>query len=139
MITDNTFFRLLIAFTRTGLAMNRLRTAVPDSIRKKLGSPKSLLLNGADVFSLLRDDESIVMGCNPRIHHVIPGIMRAAEELDAVVAFELTKTEGGLDGGIPGRPRNSLPARSSTMPSGSALPAPLSSTPTPYRPRRHAP
>jgi fructose-bisphosphate aldolase class II len=84
--------------------MNRLRTAVPDKIRKKLGSAsKVCLLNGADVFSLLRDDAAIVMGCNPRIHHVIPGIMRAAEELDAVVAFELTKTEGGLDGGYTGQ------------------------------------
>ena len=84
--------------------MNRLRTIVPDKIRKKLGSSSTVcLLNGADVFSLLRDDESIVMGCNPRIHHVIPGIMRAAEELDAVVAFELTKTEGGLDGGYTGQ------------------------------------
>jgi len=84
--------------------MNRLRTAVPDIIRKKLGSSSTVcLLNGADVFSLLRDDPAIVMGCNPRIHHVIPGIMRAAEELDAVVAFELTKTEGGLDGGYTGQ------------------------------------
>lgn len=29
--------------------------------------------------------------------------MRAAEELDAVVAFELTKTEGGVDGGYTGQ------------------------------------
>lgn len=43
------------------------------------------------------------MGCNPRIKHVIPGVMRAAEELDAVVAFELTRTEGGLDGGYTGK------------------------------------
>ena len=43
------------------------------------------------------------MACNPRIKHVIPGIMRAAEELDALVAFELTATEGGLDGGYTGQ------------------------------------
>ena len=84
--------------------MQRLRAAVPDSIRKILGSSSTVcLLNGADVFSLLKDDPAIVMGCNPRIHHVIPGIMRAAEELDAIVAFELTKTEGGLDGGYTGQ------------------------------------
>ena len=29
--------------------------------------------------------------------------IQAAEELDAVVAFELTKTEGGLDGGYTGQ------------------------------------
>ncbi len=84
--------------------MFELTTAVPDSIRKKLGSSsKVCLLNGADVFSSLQDDPAIIMACNPRIHHVIPGIMRAAEELDAIVVFELTKTEGGLDGGYTGQ------------------------------------
>ncbi len=84
--------------------MQRLTTAVPDTIRKKLGnSSKVCLLNGADVFMSLKDDQAIVMACNPRIHHVIPGIMRAAEELDAIVVFELTKTEGGLDGGYTGQ------------------------------------
>ena len=84
--------------------MLSLISAVPDSIRKKLGnSSKVCLLNGADVFLSLKDDPAIVMACNPRIHHVIPGIMRAAEELDAIVVFELTKTEGGLDGGYTGQ------------------------------------
>ncbi len=84
--------------------MQRLISAVPATIRKKLGSSSAVcLLNGADVFSSLRDDPAIIMACNPRIHHVIPGIMRAAEELDAIVAFELTKTEGGLDGGYTGQ------------------------------------
>jgi fructose-bisphosphate aldolase class II len=45
----------------------------------------------------------IVMACNTRIKQVIPGIMQAAEELDAVVAFELTRSEGGLDGGYTGQ------------------------------------
>ena len=45
----------------------------------------------------------IVMACNARIKHVIPGIMKAAEELDSVVAFELTRTEGGNDGGYTGQ------------------------------------
>ena len=84
--------------------MHRVITSTPDTIRKKLGSSSTVcLLNGADVFSFLKDDPAIVMACNPRIHHVIPGIMRAAEELDAIVAFELTKTEGGLDGGYTGQ------------------------------------
>jgi len=77
---------------------------VPAKIREKIGAQsRACLLSGKDVFTFLRDDDSIIMGCNPRIHHVIPGIMRAAEELDAVVAFELTKTEGGLDGGYTGQ------------------------------------
>lgn len=77
---------------------------VPEKITKKLGSSSSVcLLNGKDIFSLLRKESMIVMACNPRIKHVIPGIMRAAEELDAVLAFELTRTEGGLDGGYTGQ------------------------------------
>jgi fructose-bisphosphate aldolase class II len=43
------------------------------------------------------------MGCNPRIPLVVPGIMRAAQQLDAVVAFELSGSEGGLDGGYTGQ------------------------------------
>jgi fructose-bisphosphate aldolase class II len=77
---------------------------VPERIRSLLGSESTIcLLNGKDVFSTLRDDNLIVMACNPRIRHAIPGIMKAAEELDAVVAFELTRTEGGLDGGYTGQ------------------------------------
>lgn len=77
---------------------------VPGKITKKLGSNSNVcLLNGKDIFSLLRKESMIVMACNARIKHVIPGIMRAAEELDAVVAFELTRTEGGLDGGYTGQ------------------------------------
>ena len=76
---------------------------VPTSVRDRLGSEsKVCLLSGHDVFLGLRHERIIVMAANPRIPHVIPGIMRAAEELDAVVAFELTKTEGGLDGGYTG-------------------------------------
>ncbi len=81
-----------------------LLDAVPERIRKKLGTKSEIaLLNGKDVFTRLRDEQTIVMACNTRIKHVIPGIMKAAEELDAVVAFELTPTEGGLDGGYTGQ------------------------------------
>lgn len=77
---------------------------VPEKIRKIFANGKTpCLLSGKDVFSALKDEKLIIMGCNPRIKHAIPGIMRAAEELDAVVAFELTKTEGGIDGGYTGQ------------------------------------
>jgi fructose-bisphosphate aldolase class II len=48
------------------------------------------------------------MACNPRIKHVIPGIIRAADELDAVVAFELAKSEGNVDGGYTGQDPNTF-------------------------------
>jgi len=85
--------------------MNKfLLDRVPEKIRKIIGKEElPCLLSGKDVFSALKDEKLIIMGCNPRIKHVIPGIMRAAEELDAVIAFELTRTEGGLDGGYTGQ------------------------------------
>ena len=64
---------------------------------------KTCIINGKTVFGLARELPFIIMACNPRIKHVIPGIMRAAQELDALVAFELTATEGGLDGGYTGQ------------------------------------
>jgi fructose-bisphosphate aldolase class II len=75
----------------------------PDYIKEKLGSKnKVCLLNSHDIFRSIRDEKVIIMACNTRIKHVIPGIMRAAEELDAIVAFELAKTEGDLSGGYTG-------------------------------------
>ncbi|GFE58225.1 class II fructose-bisphosphate aldolase [Geobacter sp. AOG1] len=82
----------------------RLLERVPDTIRRKLGAQSGVcLLNGRDVFTALAGEEQIIMACNARIKHVIPGILRAAEELDAIVAFELTRTEGGMDGGYTGQ------------------------------------
>ena len=76
----------------------------PEHIREKLGAKnKACLLNSRDIFRVLRDERVIVMACNARIKHVIPGIMRASEELDSVVAFELAKSEGGTDGGYTGQ------------------------------------
>ncbi len=76
----------------------------PEHVSKNLGSKsKVCLLNSHDIFKVLRDEKVIVMACNARIKHVIPGIMRAAEELDSVVAFELAKTEGSVDGGYTGQ------------------------------------
>lgn len=50
-------------------------------------------VNGAFVWKALKDAKAIIMACNTRNPLPIPGIMRAAQELDAVVAFELSKRE----------------------------------------------
>lgn len=77
---------------------------IPERVKKKLDSHSGVcLLNGCDVFGALRHEKMILMACNARIRHVIPGIMKAAEELDAIVAFELTRSEGGIDGGYTGQ------------------------------------
>jgi fructose-bisphosphate aldolase class II len=76
----------------------------PKHVLKNLGSKsKVCLLNSHDIFKVLRDEKVIVMACNARIKHVIPGIMKAAEKFDSVVAFELAKSEGGVDGGYTGQ------------------------------------
>jgi fructose-bisphosphate aldolase, class II len=82
----------------------KLLDFVPEHIRGMLGTDSRVcLLSGLDVFTALKNENLIVMACNTRIKHAIPGIMKAAGELDAVVAFELTTTEGGLDGGYTGQ------------------------------------
>jgi fructose-bisphosphate aldolase, class II len=85
------------------MALDALRRYVPANAARKMppGNP-ACPLNGRDVFRALDSQKVIVMACNIRIPAVIPGIMRAAKELDAVVAFELAKTEGDLDGGYTG-------------------------------------
>ncbi|MGE5188930.1 MAG: class II fructose-bisphosphate aldolase [Gemmatimonadota bacterium] len=76
---------------------------VPVNAARKIpaGNP-ACPLNGRDVFGALARHKVIVMACNIRIPSVIPGIMKAAAELDAVVAFELAKSEGDLSGGYTG-------------------------------------
>ena len=74
----------------------------PNALAKLGDDSRVCLLNGKDVVRVLRDDPVIIMACNARIKHVIPGIMRAAEDLDAAICFELAKTEGDLDGGYTG-------------------------------------
>ena len=79
----------------------------PENAVKQLGSrSKVCLLSSKDVFDVLKKEPVpvIVMANNARIPHVIPGIMRAAQELDAVICFELAKSEGGLTGGYTGMP-----------------------------------
>jgi fructose-bisphosphate aldolase class II len=81
----------------------RLLDLRPDYIKEKLGSKsKVCLLNSHDIFRAIREEKVIIMACNTRIKHVIPGIMKAAEELDAIVAFELAKSEGDFTGGYTG-------------------------------------
>jgi len=75
----------------------------PPNVEKKLDGSKLLLINSRPVFQAFLDLPVIVMACNVRIRHVIPGILRAAKELDAVVAFELAKSEGNIDGGYTGQ------------------------------------
>ncbi|HOP39598.1 MAG TPA: class II fructose-bisphosphate aldolase [Geobacteraceae bacterium] len=82
----------------------KLLELVPEYITSRFGkNAKICLLSGRTVFDAFKNENLIVMACNTRIKHAIPGIMKAAEELDAVVAFELTATEGGLDGGYTGQ------------------------------------
>lgn len=72
------------------------------------GGSKVALLSSRDIVRAIGNQKSIVMACNTRLHEVIPGIMRAAEELDAPVAFELAKSEHGLDGGYTGHTPDSF-------------------------------
>ncbi|MBU0519000.1 class II fructose-bisphosphate aldolase [bacterium] len=84
--------------------MTSLLSLRPDYIVNKLGSDSNICLLGSHlVIAAFRDEKVMIMACNTRIRHNIPGIMRAAEELDAIVAFELAKTEGGVDGGYTGQ------------------------------------
>ena len=80
-----------------------LQDLMPANARKKLGSGSKLtVLSMHDVVRVLKDDKVIIMACNTRIKHVIPGIMRAAQDLDAVVCYELAKSESNLKGGYTG-------------------------------------
>lgn len=79
-----------------------LKRFVPENVARRIPSDHPACpLNGRDVFRALADRKVIVMACNIRIPAVIPGIMRAATGLGAVVAFELAKSEGDLSGGTP--------------------------------------
>lgn len=76
----------------------------PDNVKKLVGSSSTAcLLNSKDILSVIKDKHVILMACNTRIRHVVPGIMKAAEELDAIVGFEMAKSEGHIDGGYTGQ------------------------------------
>lgn len=75
----------------------------PKNVLKRLGmGSKILLLSSRDIFSSIYDLNLSIIACNTRIKWVIPGIMRAAKELNAVVGFELARTECNLEGGYTG-------------------------------------
>ncbi|HHS50724.1 MAG TPA: fructose-bisphosphate aldolase [candidate division Zixibacteria bacterium] len=83
---------------------DRMLEMMPENVRAVVGNSSRIpAVNSRHVCDALIDERVIVMACNCRIPYVIPGIMRAAEELDAVVCYELAKTEGGLDGGYTGQ------------------------------------
>jgi fructose-bisphosphate aldolase class II len=54
-----------------------------------------MLLPGKKVFNVLKDHNSIVMAANTRVQHSTRGIMQAAKEKNAVVIFEIAKSETG--------------------------------------------
>jgi fructose-bisphosphate aldolase, class II len=84
-------------------AEDRLLARRPPKVLAKLpANSRVCLLNSKDILTVLKSAPVIVMACNTRIKHVIPGIMRAAQELDAVVAFELARSECSLEGGYTG-------------------------------------
>ncbi|MBN1872167.1 MAG: class II fructose-bisphosphate aldolase [Candidatus Omnitrophica bacterium] len=86
------------------MAAGSLLKHMPSQTVKKLGkNNKLLLLSGHSIFEALKEEKVIVMACNIRIKNVVPGIMRAAEELDAIVGFELARSEGNLKGGYTGQ------------------------------------
>lgn len=86
------------------MAYPNLLESRPESVVKKLGSSsKVCLMNSRDIFNVIRDKGCIMMACNIRIKHVVPGIMKAAQDLDAIVGFELAKSEGNIDGGYTGQ------------------------------------
>ncbi|MCG2704789.1 MAG: class II fructose-bisphosphate aldolase [Candidatus Omnitrophica bacterium] len=82
--------------------IKKVLEARPKNTAKKLGDNKLLLLSSHSIFDVLRDKKVILMACNIRIKHAVPGIMRAADELDAIVGFELARSEGNLKGGYTG-------------------------------------
>lgn len=75
----------------------------PENVMKFVSkSSKVCLVSSNDIFTALKGHSVAVMACNTRIRHVIPGIMHAAMELDAIVGFELAKSECDLAGGYTG-------------------------------------
>jgi len=86
------------------MTFERFSQYIPEQVKNLLGSASRVcIINGSSAFKHAAGMPFIIMACNTRIKHVIPGIMRAAEELDALIAFELSATEGGLDGGYTGQ------------------------------------
>lgn len=87
------------------MAVNQKFLALrPENVSRRLGAQSPVpLVNSRPIFEKLREEKIIVMACNIRIRHAVPGILAAAKELDAIVGFEIAKSEGGLDGGYTGQ------------------------------------
>lgn len=76
----------------------------PQNFIKRVGeSSKICAINSRPLFEKFIGEPLIFMACNIRIRHAIPGILKAARELDAILGFELAKSEGGVDGGYSGQ------------------------------------
>ncbi len=74
-----------------------------ELILNRIGSSKINLVNSKPIFKQIFNEPLIIMACNIRIKHVVPGIMKAAEELNSIMCFELAKSEGHIDGGYTGQ------------------------------------
>jgi fructose-bisphosphate aldolase class II len=90
------------------MGMEILLDKRPENIKAKLGAKsKVCLMNSHDIFKNICDEKIIIMACNTRIKHVIPGIMQGAMDTDSIVAFELAKSESDFKGGYTGMtPKN---------------------------------
>lgn len=83
--------------------MSNINDLVPQNARKIIGTSSNILpLSSHDIMKALKGEKVIIIANNARVKHVIPGILRAAKELDAIIAFELAKSEGNLKGGYTG-------------------------------------
>ena len=83
--------------------MPSINDLVPQNARKIIGESSKLLpLSSHDIIQALKGEKVIIIANNARVKHVIPGILRAAKELDAIIAFELAKSEGNIKGGYTG-------------------------------------
>ncbi|MBI3268410.1 MAG: hypothetical protein HYZ53_05260 [Planctomycetes bacterium] len=76
----------------------------PENVRKLLArSSKSCLLSVRDVLARLRGHPCLLPVFNVGCRHVLPGILRAAAELDALVGIAASPDEAGVDGGTTGQ------------------------------------
>lgn len=76
---------------------------IPRKTRKIIGSKSKLLpLNGSEVFPRLLPHPVSIFGTNIRFLHSISGVLRAAEEMDAIVSFDIGTEAANLEGGYTG-------------------------------------
>lgn len=73
----------------------------PISVKMILTNKPIYLLDSHLIFQTLKDLPMVILANNPRIKHVVPGIMKAAQELKAIVGFEIAKSELNYTGYTP--------------------------------------